>query len=225
MKIWIVENFSRFDELSEHIGMTTDGELIQKRRKIPQPNQYRGKPTASMKTTEAVGAFWERILEQLIPLSERQWRPHDIIFDSSGTLVWIEVKTSHIKNRSVIREGQMSEYEDYFGLRNVYYASVFYDRVWTQKIPRLIYIFPLRTIVYFVNSSQKTGNKKSTSFYGLTPHKAKKLYDLVMGRRDIFFTQEYQTSNLSENPEIILRIVDYKDSCAHILSLDPSFKW
>ena len=223
MKVWIVHNFSQFDELSSHIGVTTQWEIIRKKRKIPRPNLYRGKPTASMKTTEAVWVFWEKILQQLLPCSVREWRPHDIVFRSVDTSVWVEVKTSHLDNRSVIREAQVNEYKEFFGLRNAYFASIFYKKEWTTRVPKLIYIFPLRVIIYLTNSIDKTGNRSQTAFYGLTPFKAKLLYDLLASREDIFHRREYQTSNLRENPNALLRIVDSRDSFAHILSLDPRF--
>lgn len=219
-RVWIVENLWKFKSLSEQLWVTSDGEIIT-RIKPKRSDFFHGKTQPHMKTTEAIGTFWERIVQSLLPNSEHRWRPHDILFLSSdGYPVWVEVKTSRPSNRGVIRPWQVQRYLDDFWEDRAYFASVFYlmNEMWI-RIPELIYIFPIPVIIYLLNTIHKTWNQDATAFYWLSSCRARQLYDWLWERKQVFQAREFVTTNLPENPRAVLRVLDYNNSLAHILGL------
>jgi hypothetical protein len=111
----------------------------------------------------------------------------------------------------------------------LYLAQVFYrtkngippnqiprDEFESQFLPVCAYIFPISFIIHLINTVQPTGRQEKTWFYGLTYFRARNLLNLANEKPEEYISQVIQTTKLRYNREMMLYIVDHKNS-PHIL--------
>lgn len=238
---WLAHNVDNFPLFSQHPGVTTDGELIQKPEKEKWVNRYAQKNRNSSNITSVIGNIWEEMVKLLLPPGTTrtgQKSPHD--FEISSWISWdrvlLELKTAQMRNRWVIRKSQISRYMTASDSSLIYFAQLFYqtrsgiipskvaiENLETEFLPICLYIFPISFVLYMVSTCQPCWNNPDTQFYAMTQYRAQALYNLAEWwyakntQGDAYTARVFRSANLDKNPEMPIYVVDHANN-AHILA-------
>lgn len=241
IKPWISENAGNFWLFSEYPDITSNGELIEKALKSGWRGTPRENKRNSNNLTSIIWSIWERTAQSLLPpstIKTSQKSPYD--FELSSWIDWsrllLELKTAQMRNRWVIRKGQIARYMTVSNNSLIYFAQLFYQTrsgripskvaitdLENEFLPLCIYIFPISFVLYMVSTCQPCWHNPETQFYAMTQYRAQSLYNLAEWGHAInndwssYTTQIFRTNNLEKNPEMPLYIVDHKNT-PHILS-------
>lgn len=183
-------------------------------------------PEISIKTRKIKNAQWnrhiwedfEKINHQIFPwfLWIQKWN-EDMI--SHDWLIGIEVKSGRRKkSHAVINEHQIRDNLKNFSIDTFFYSICYYDVIEWRRIPQVIFVFPIPVILSFFQQTKIIASKTSQSwsvrrFVVMRYKQALTLFrDIENHHQNIFATYTYTLSQLENNPNAVLCIVDTTQS-------------